>query len=79
MFLRNFYFLLILCFFNLHFTLGQTFTHNIGGAVPSNNVEICFPVTVFGIGVNNATSFGLEKVIIDINHLIVGDLEDVLQ
>ena len=79
MLLRYFFVPFVLVFFSFQITTGQTFTNNIGGAIPSNNVEICFPVTVSGVGVINTTSFGLEKVIININHLNVGDLEVVLR
>ncbi len=57
----------------------QTFTNNTGGAIPNNNTEKCYPVTVSGIGNINSTSFGLEKICINITHPSTSELEITLK
>ena len=59
--------------------VAQTFTNNTGGAIPNNNTEKCFPVPVSGIGNINSTSFGLEKICLNITHPSTGELEITLK
>ncbi|MDF2437679.1 MAG: hypothetical protein K0Q95_2055 [Bacteroidota bacterium] len=53
----------------------QTFTNNTGGAVPDNNTEVCFPVTVSGLPSQIDTLFGVTQVCINLTHTWVGDLD----
>ena len=66
-------FIISLSFCNI--LVAQTFINNTGGAIPNNNTEKCYPVTVSGVGNINTTGFGLEKIILNITHPSTGELE----
>lgn len=64
-------FLVVLPFF----ATAQTFTNSTGGAIPDNNTEICFPVTVSGLPSQIDTSFGVAQVCVNLIHTWDGDLD----
>lgn len=53
----------------------QTFTNSTGGAIPDNNTEVCFPVTVSGLPTTINSSFGLTGACINITHSYDSDLK----
>ncbi|MCW3083228.1 MAG: hypothetical protein JWP12_594 [Bacteroidetes bacterium] len=53
----------------------QTFTNSTGGAVPDNNTQVCFPVTVSGLPTSMDTTFGIIQVCINLNHTYDSDLK----
>jgi PKD repeat protein/subtilisin-like proprotein convertase family protein len=55
--------------------MSQTFTASVGGAIPDNNTEICFPVSVSGLPALIDTSFGVTQVCINLTHTWDGDLK----
>jgi subtilisin-like proprotein convertase family protein len=58
------------------FISAQTFNNSVGGAIPDNNTEVCFPVTVNGLPNQiNTTTFGLTQVCINITHTYDSDLK----
>lgn len=63
----------LLCSFAI-VTNAQTFSAG-GGAIPDNNTEVCFPVTVSGLPTTIDTLFGLSQVCIDLTHTWDGDLK----
>jgi gliding motility-associated-like protein len=63
----------ILLFISPFLVQSQTFTNNTGGAIPDNATQVCFPVTVSGVGAINNTN-GLKGVCINITHPLTGDL-----
>ncbi|MFZ4770451.1 MAG: proprotein convertase P-domain-containing protein, partial [Ferruginibacter sp.] len=56
----------------------QTFTNSTGGAIPDGGPQVCFPLTVSGVGPINGT-FGLASVCINIDHTWDSDLEIYLK
>lgn len=57
----------------------QTFTGS-GGAIPDNNTVATFPLTVSGLSPATIdTTFGLERVCLNITHNATSDLEVILQ
>jgi subtilisin-like proprotein convertase family protein len=53
----------------------QTFTNSTGGAVPDNNTEVCFPVSVSGIATQIDSLFGVTQVCMNLTHTWDGDLK----
>src|SRR4051812_20459236 len=56
--------------------IAQTF-NGTGGAIPDNDVQTCFNVTVSGVGTINST-YGLATVCLNITHSWDSDLSIVL-
>lgn len=67
-------FLLLLLISFPFITRSQTFSNTTGGAIPDNNTEVCFPLSVSGLSAQIDTSFGLTQVCIDLTHTWDGDL-----
>jgi hypothetical protein len=62
--------------FSSVFLSAQTYTNSAGGAIPDNNTEVCFPLTISGLPSQiNTTSFGLTKVCLNITHTWDSDLK----
>ena len=75
----NFKFFIILSFLlGCKVLSAQTFTNPTGGAIPDNNTQKCFPITVSGVGIING-NYGLGSVCLNIVHPYVSDLEIVLR
>lgn len=53
----------------------QTFTNSTGGAIPDNNTQVCFPVTVSGLPTQMDTTFGITSVCINVTHTYDSDLK----
>ncbi len=57
------------------FVNSQTFTNSTGGAIPDNNTEVCFPLSVSGLPTQINSTFGLSQVCVDLTHTWDGDLD----
>jgi subtilisin-like proprotein convertase family protein len=53
----------------------QTFSSTAGGAVPDNNTEVCFPLSVSGLPALIDTAFGVTQVCINLTHTWDADLK----
>ena len=66
--------LAILLIFSFY-SKGQTFMSSTGGAIPDNNTQICFPLTVSGLPNQADSLFGLKQVCVNITHSFNADLK----
>jgi subtilisin-like proprotein convertase family protein len=53
----------------------QTYTTTVGGAIPDNNTEVCFPLNVGGLPVQIDTLFGVTQACVNLTHTWDGDLK----
>jgi PKD repeat protein/subtilisin-like proprotein convertase family protein len=53
----------------------QTFSTTVGGAIPDNNTEVCFPLSVSGLPTQIDTTFGVTQVCVNLTHTWDGDLK----
>jgi PKD repeat protein/subtilisin-like proprotein convertase family protein len=71
--------LILLFLFSPIIIQSQTFTNTVGGSIPDNNTEVCFPVAVSGLPSQIDTSFGVTQVCINLNHTWDADLNITLK
>jgi len=57
------------------FLSAQTFTTTLGGPIPDNNTEVCFPLAVSGLPAQIDTAFGVTQVCVNLTHTWDGDLK----
>src|ERR1035437_8770016 len=56
-----------------NYAQSQSFTGS-GGAIPDGGPQLCFPVTVSGVGTINGGALGLTRACINISHTFTSDL-----